>query len=321
MARSRGTVEDQDLAFALNELGQVARFTGRYDVCRSLHEEALAIHKSLGDELWTAFSIDNLAYLTMDLGRFADALELHAQAQRIWPVIGPRIVGWTRFLQGHLESARRASEDALEQYHERRDGGGVIWALADLGYIATKAGELSAAAGHFEECLLLADQRGQRNGIARSLTGIAQLATLQSHHDLAHRLTVSATRLLADFGLTVPVSETDLIQQAAVKGVEPEPGPRDLRDAIRAALEFVRTCRSDAVRGAGRPAGRQAGLLTRRELEVLHLVASGKTNRQIASELVLSPRTVSRHVESIFAKLQVNSRAAAAGYAVRRGLS
>jgi DNA-binding CsgD family transcriptional regulator len=55
--------------------------------------------------------------------------------------------------------------------------------------------------------------------------------------------------------------------------------------------------------------------LTERELEVLRLVAAGQTNKAIAAELVLSVRTVDRHVSNIFAKLGVSSRAAAASYA------
>ncbi|WP_418606345.1 helix-turn-helix domain-containing protein [Georgenia sp. SUBG003] len=53
-------------------------------------------------------------------------------------------------------------------------------------------------------------------------------------------------------------------------------------------------------------------LLTERETEVLSLVVTGATNRAIAAELVLSERTVDRHVSNIFAKLGVSSRAATA---------
>jgi DNA-binding CsgD family transcriptional regulator len=55
--------------------------------------------------------------------------------------------------------------------------------------------------------------------------------------------------------------------------------------------------------------------LTAREVEVLRLVASGKTNRAIAAELVISEKTVARHVSNIFAKLDLSSRAAATAYA------
>ena len=61
--------------------------------------------------------------------------------------------------------------------------------------------------------------------------------------------------------------------------------------------------------------------LTRREVEVLLLVAKGKSNREIASELVLSERTVARHVTNIYGKTGANSRADATAYAYRHGLA
>lgn len=60
--------------------------------------------------------------------------------------------------------------------------------------------------------------------------------------------------------------------------------------------------------------------LTRREIEVLRLVATGKTNRLIATELGLSEKTVDRHLSNIFNKLAVSSRAAATAYAFQNGL-
>ena len=60
--------------------------------------------------------------------------------------------------------------------------------------------------------------------------------------------------------------------------------------------------------------------LTQRELQVLRLVAGGETNRVIATELVLSERTVDRHVSNIFTKLGVTSRAAATAYAYKHQL-
>jgi predicted ATPase/DNA-binding CsgD family transcriptional regulator len=64
----------------------------------------------------------------------------------------------------------------------------------------------------------------------------------------------------------------------------------------------------------------EAGLLTERELEVLKLVAEGLTNARIAERLVLSPLTVNAHLRSIFNKLSVNTRTAAARQAIELGL-
>ena len=62
-------------------------------------------------------------------------------------------------------------------------------------------------------------------------------------------------------------------------------------------------------------AAKPAGGLTERELEVLRLVATGKTNRSIAADLFLSEKAIARHVSNIFTKLGLSSRAAATAYA------
>jgi len=100
---------------------------------------------------------------------------------------------------------------------------------------------------------------------------------------------------------------------------------RALDDEDGAALEL------DAARGVFAALGAATDLarldapaaghgLTARELEVLRLVAAGGTNRAIAARLVLSERTVDRHVSNILTKLRVPSRAAATAYAYRHRL-
>jgi DNA-binding CsgD family transcriptional regulator len=74
----------------------------------------------------------------------------------------------------------------------------------------------------------------------------------------------------------------------------------------------------DSLAGSGRPAERYG--LTARELQVLRLVAAGKSNREVAAELVISEHTAARHVQNIFAKLDVSSRAAAGAFAFEHEL-
>jgi DNA-binding CsgD family transcriptional regulator len=62
------------------------------------------------------------------------------------------------------------------------------------------------------------------------------------------------------------------------------------------------------------------GGLSARELEVLRLVAAGKTNREIAAAMIISEHTVSRHLQNIFRKLDVSSRAAATAFAFEHAL-
>lgn len=72
---------------------------------------------------------------------------------------------------------------------------------------------------------------------------------------------------------------------------------------------------------AGRSDGAGGSGLSPRERQVLRLVAAGYSNREIAAELVLSEKTVERHLSNIFTKLDVPNRAAATGYAYRHGLA
>jgi HD-GYP domain-containing protein (c-di-GMP phosphodiesterase class II) len=111
--------------------------------------------------------------------------------------------------------------------------------------------------------------------------------------------------------------------------------PRPHRAALQpdaAAVEFRAEVRrglldGDAVNAVLLAAGHRAhgrrewpGNLTAREVDVLRLLARGQTNKQIAQLLLLSPKTVSNHVEHIYAKLAVSSRAAATMFAIRHGL-
>ncbi len=94
---------------------------------------------------------------------------------------------------------------------------------------------------------------------------------------------------------------------------------------LRAALSvFERLgAATDAARAAELLAGRPdlPRGLTVREAEVLRLVASGKSNRDIAAELVISEHTVARHLQNIFGKLDVSSRSAATAFAFEHGLA
>ena len=68
-----------------------------------------------------------------------------------------------------------------------------------------------------------------------------------------------------------------------------------------------------------KPPARAHGL-TRRELQILALVAAGKTNQQIAAALVISDHTVRRHVQNIFSKIGVSSRAPATAFVLQHDL-
>jgi pimeloyl-ACP methyl ester carboxylesterase/DNA-binding CsgD family transcriptional regulator len=71
----------------------------------------------------------------------------------------------------------------------------------------------------------------------------------------------------------------------------------------------------------GRLKADEPSTLTPRELEVLRLIAAGKTNREISDELVLSVRTVARHITNVYAKIGARGKAEATAYAIHRNLT
>jgi DNA-binding NarL/FixJ family response regulator len=92
--------------------------------------------------------------------------------------------------------------------------------------------------------------------------------------------------------------------------------PCDPGELMARAGALLRRVRPDAPAAAARPAGG----LTRRELEILALLARGLSQREIAAELTISSSTVARHIEHVLAKLDVHSRAQAVAAAYRLGL-
>ncbi|MFE7838077.1 AAA family ATPase [Streptomyces sp. NPDC057474] len=150
---------------------------------------------------------------------------------------------------------------------------------------------------------------------------VTAFESLERPYDLArvrHRL---AEALLAD-GTDDEARDraTELLRLAAA--VADHLGARPLADEVALLARRARLTLSRAPEPALAPADPVAALgLTGREDDVLRLVAAGRTNRQIAEELFISPKTASVHVSNILAKLGVSSRGEAAAVAHRVGLS
>jgi HD-GYP domain-containing protein (c-di-GMP phosphodiesterase class II)/DNA-binding CsgD family transcriptional regulator len=104
-----------------------------------------------------------------------------------------------------------------------------------------------------------------------------------------------------------------LADEDAARALEADAGRNLDADAVACVLAAA------GQRTAPSPAAWPAGL-TDREVEVLRLIARGQSNRDVADHLVISPKTVGRHVENVYGKIGVSSRAAAAVFAMEHGL-
>ncbi len=110
-----------------------------------------------------------------------------------------------------------------------------------------------------------------------------------------------------------------LIGRALAALGDDESARHELAGALSAFRDLGAAPDAETVAALLEPARLPAGL-TAREVEVLRLVASGRSNPQIAADLTLSEKTVARHLSNIFTKLDVGSRTAAAAYAFEHGL-
>jgi ATP/maltotriose-dependent transcriptional regulator MalT len=186
--------------------------------------------------------------------------------------------------------------------------------------LAAGAVEVARAAGSELEAIAADFGTAALQGSAATARGALRLdegEVGQAIEALRH-----ASAIWRDLRLPYEGAQTRILFGRALRAAGHE---EDARLELRAALAaFERLGAAvDATRAAGLLAGPAAlpGGLTAREVEVLHLVAAGKTNREVAAELTVSEHTVARHLQNIFAKLGVSSRAAATAFAVERGLA
>lgn len=138
--------------------------------------------------------------------------------------------------------------------------------------------------------------------------------------------------------LTVSEDDDDLFESIKagangylLKNVRPEELFEDLRGVMRGEAPIAPAVASkllDALRtgglpgrGAAAPAAATETTLTRRESEILQLVADGLSNKEIANELTITEGTVKNHVHNALEKLHLTNRVQAAAYAVRQGLT
>jgi DNA-binding NarL/FixJ family response regulator len=222
-----------------------------------------------------------------------------------------------RLAQGRTDAAaasiRRVLDEAIDPIPRARVLGAyaeIVLAIGDvaaasaaaeeLTTVATELGSpfLQAQAAHAKGAVLLANGRA-RDALPASRQALRQWTELDARYEAA------LTRvLIADVCAAVGDTEgAELARSAA----------RTALVALGAAPDVARL---DGVCEPGRPEG-----LTARELEVLRVLAQGKTNRVIAEKLYISEKTVASHVSHIFTKLGVSSRAAATAYAYDHDLA
>jgi DNA-binding NarL/FixJ family response regulator len=226
-----------------------------------------------------------------------DRVDLAAAATRRVMSVTTDPLQRTRFLPAHVEILLAASEIG-----EAREAAEELEALAERYGMDV----LSAMAQHAKGAVALAD------GDARSAIHALRRAQEVWHRVGAPYLSARIRLLLARAFRALGDEDGAALELEAARKVFVQLGAEpDVRAAAAMATPAAAPTDGSSLDTHG---------LSARELEVLRLVASGKTNKAIAGELFLSEKTVDRHVSNIFGKLNVSSRAAATAWAYQHRL-
>jgi ATP/maltotriose-dependent transcriptional regulator MalT len=253
-------------------------------------------------------------------------------------------------LRGHLDAAERSYQEASRHGHDPQPGLALLRVAQGkaetavptsrrfVGETTNRLHRARLLAAHIE-ILLAAGETGDATSASLELDDIAGAVGAPMLHAIADRACGgallaagddtgalarlrSAAEVWRDLDARYELARTRELVGAALERLGDADGA-DLERRAAATVYEELGAEPDLrrVRGTEPGHGRNADTpLTDREIEVLRLVASGMTNRAVAAELVLSEKTVARHVSNIFVKLGLSSRAAATAYAYEHRL-
>jgi len=329
-------------AAGLNLLSEITVHTGHPDEAEALGREAMALAESAGDGWNKGWALGIRAVIAAVRGQLREAAELAAASvevmrsiDHLWGVARGQLgLGDLSRMRGDQAGAQARYADALGYLREIDSRPEIARCLAGLGRMALDSGDFPVARERLTESLRLCRGIGTRIGVARGLESFAVLAAREGDPERSLLLAAAAAALRERSGLpSLSGARTDRYLAAArglsddmVAGLWARGRRLTAEEAIALALDPAATVHpTDAdVRpeaGASIPAGASvpAALLTARELEIAALVAAGRSNKDIADELVISPATVARHIANIMAKLGFRSRAQIATWITARG--
>lgn len=289
-------------------------------------------------------------------GEWAEALdELELAARRYERIGSPDAVGLAACeagdvhrLRGEWEQADAAYQVAADHGHDPQPGLALLWlacgrddaARAAIDRLMTQSGgpvqrcrvlpaavDVLLGAGDVEPARVAADELGSLatgfgseplEALASRAAGAVELAAGDASGALPYLR--KASHLWTQLQSRYERACNQVLMARALAAVgDVDSSRRELEAARSTFRQLGARPAADEVSSLLAPPTLPAGL-TSREVEVLRLVASGRSNAQIASALVLSDKTVARHLSNIFGKLDVRSRTAATAYAFEHGL-
>ena len=291
---------------------------GRWD---EAERELLAAIRTFETGYWASqlFALLRLADLRVRQGRFEEAERLLDGFD--WNTTAKRSLSRVALARGELALAGDLGRLCLEGTPPSDPDRAAVLAL--LVEVQLARGDPAAAAGMLEELRVLAEDRDddRTHGLAALAGGRVRAAREDPHARADFQL---ALERFSGLGLALEAAQARVELARALVDHAPAAAVVEARHALETFARLGALRDADAAAALLRELGaptrtfpRGHGTLTRRETEVLSLLAEGCSNAEIAQRLFISPRTAEHHVAHILAKLCLRNRAEAAAYALR----
>lgn len=309
---------------SLSSLGQLLFRQGEYQRSQEAFQTALETAREAPCPRGEITALNGLGRLHWVNGEVSEGIEVEHQSLRLAQEhVYPLGEAWAHNALGEIHRGlsepraaalhfRRASE-RFGEIHEFSLG---ALALQNLAYVELGLKRWTQAQGGFREALALWRRAGARHGLALCLIGLAGVLTAQKRDELGARFLGSADGLLDSIGVRLEASDQEDYSQ--IQGTLRSRLGEEFRSEHWAGRQTPLDQLLSQLDQA--PAVVKLEGLTPREQDVLKATATGASNKEVAEMLVISPQTVMVHLRSIYRKLDVNSRTAAARWAADNGL-
>ena len=337
LALAREGASEAARAKALTGAGALADARGDYEPGEVFAEEALTIWRRLGDERGLALGLFFRAQIAFDRGDFATTRAISDESLRLSRAHGDRwmtamLLAGLSILALHQNDHDRAAEMADESvaiFRQIDDHWGVAMATGNQAMVAFRLERHDRVAELISSCLEQFRAIGNTWGIAQYLEVPARSAAALGDYPRAARLFGAATILRESIGARLKElyvlghEQTVAVLREALSDADFtaawEEGRRMTADQ---AVAFAQEAPTIPEPPSREPKPALAFGLSSRELEVLNLLATGMSDREIADNLEprVSHRTVTTHAQSIYSKLGVGTRTEAVAVAMRHGL-
>jgi predicted ATPase/DNA-binding CsgD family transcriptional regulator len=334
LAEAGGDENSSILAFAMDGLAAAVKTAGDFQTSFDIIEKNVLYYRRAGPPFYLGMCLLSQGENAIQIGCYKIARERLDESLRLARQDGDafRMASSLNFL-GDLSRMELNYAEAAEFYESgvsllremgaQRD---LASLLSNLGFSRLYLGEIEGAFQAFNESLAIHLAQQNKPGMTESLIGFAATVVLDGQPSTGVRLLAAAAAIsgqpsASKWKATQMEFERylDLARGKLPKAIFQEERAIGSSLSLEQAVELVRQLRIHTV--TAKPANKNMDGLTEREREVAALIALGKTNREIARELVLSQRTVEKHAANILSKLALTSRAQIVRWVMEKGPS